>query len=524
MLKRITLLTNICFEPYWRTFIKERFSRLSYDTQINSILYEEYNDNIEDIKFSNLIVVCLNFEMFYTDLSNEISSGKVICEVIKEDCINKCKNLYSYIKNHSKAPVIWLGFEDYYSPHSNNYGTLLPFEGLVDQLNLVLNDMLKEDIFIDYKRLISSVGIRNAYDTKGKYRWNAPYSKELISLMVNEIYKQYLIATGNTKKCLVLDCDNVLWGGILSEDGVDRINISSSGLGRPFQDFQRYLLDLYYHGVILAVCSKNDEADILRVFREHTGMVLKEEHIALFKCNWNNKPDNITDISESLNIGLDSIVFVDDSAFEIESVKTMLPEVTTVLYKIDTIYNKLSCFNLKCNTDLKTVSERTITYKTNTLRSELQKKASSYEDYISSLEMIVDIHKTIECELARVSELTQRTNKCTNGTRYTVDQIKEKMSLLDYELYTVCLSDKFSNLGVVGVIGIKDCKIDLFSLSCRALGRRVEEYMINFALSKKVSKVCFYNTIKNKGMEILFETYGLIKEANIGVCHKIEEI
>ena len=472
MLKQITLLTNICFEPYWRTFVKERFSCLPYDTQINSILYEGYQDNIKDINFSDLIIVHLNFEMFYVDLLNEISSGKVTYEAIKDDCIDKCRNLYSYLKSHNKSPIIWFGFEDYYSIQRNNYGALLSFEGVIDQLNLALNDMLKEDTFIDFKRLIASVGIRNAYDARGKYRWNAPYSKELIALIVNEIYKQYLIATGNKKKCLVLDCDNVLWGGILSEDGIDGISISGSGLGRPFQDFQRYLLDLYYHGVILAVCSKNDELDVLRVFREHTGMLLKEEHIAYFTCNWSNKADNIKNIAESLNIGLDSIVFVDDSAFEIESVKIMLPKVTAVLYKRDTIYDELSCFNLKRNTDLKTVNERTITYKTNTLRSELQKKASSYEDYISSLEMIIDIHKTAECELARVSELTQRTNKCTNGIRYTIDQIKAKISTVDYELYTVCLSDKFSDLGVVGVIGIKDCTVDLFSLSCRAKSGR----------------------------------------------------
>lgn len=515
MLKQITLLTNICFEPYWRTFVKERFSCPPYSIQVNSILYEGYQDNIKDISFSDLIVVHLNFEMFYVDLLNEISSGKVTYEAIKDDCINKCRNLYSYIKSYSKASVIWFGFEDYYSIQKNNYGALLPFDGIVDQLNLALNDMLKEDTFIDFKRLIASVGIRNAYDARGKYRWNAPYSKELISLIVNEIYKQCLIATGNTKKCLVLDCDNVLWGGILSEDGIDGINISGSGLGRPFQDFQRYLLDLYYHGVILAVCSKNDELDILRVFREHTGMLLKEEHIACFTCNWNNKPDNIKDISESLNIGLDSIVFVDDSIFEIEAVKTILPEVTTVLYQRDSVYDGLSCFNLKYRTNIQVVRARISTYKTNILRFELQKNASSYEDYICSLAMIIDIHKTTECELARISELTQRTNKCTNGTRYTLDQVKAKTSMVDYELYTVCLSDKFSNFGVVGVVGIKDGTIDLFSLSCRSLGRRVEEKMIKFALERNADKFRFCDTTKNEGIEFLFKEHGLIKESNV---------
>jgi FkbH-like protein len=193
----------------------------------------------------------------------------------------------------------------------------------------------------------------------------------------------------------------------------------------------------------------------------------------------------------------------------------MLPEVTTVLYQRDSVYDELSCFNLKHSTDLQVVQARTSAYKTNILRSELYKNSSSYEDYISSLAMIVDIHKTMKCELARISELTQRTNKCTNGIRYTVDQIKAKISTVGYELYTVCLSDKFSNLGVVGVVGIKDGTVDLFSLSCRALGRRVEEKMIEFALERNANKLRFCNTTKNEGIEILFKEYRLIKESNV---------
>jgi len=110
-------------------------------------------------------------------------------------------------------------------------------------------------------------------------------------------------------------------------------------------------------------------------------MFLKEDHIACFKCNWNNKPDNIKDIAETLNIGLDSLVFVDDSIFEIESVKSMLPEVTTVFYQRDTVYDELSCFNLKQRTDLKTISERTSTYRTNIQREELRENASTYEEF-----------------------------------------------------------------------------------------------------------------------------------------------
>lgn len=420
--------------------------------------------------------------------------------MIKDDCIYRCRELYSHIKKQGNAHIIWFGFDDYNHIQNKNYGTLLVYDGLVDQINLSLKGMLNDDTFVDFKRLIANVGIDKAYDIKNKYRWNAPYSKELVSVIANEIYKQYLIITGNTKKCLVLDCDNVLWGGILSEDGIAGIQVGESGLGRPFQVFQRYLLDLYYHGVILAVSSKNDSVDVLRVFREHTGMILKEEHIACFRCNWDNKPDNIRDISEILNIGIDSIVFVDDSTFEIESVKALLPEATVVLYKRDTIYDELSCFNLKRDVDPQVVRERTNTYKTNALRSELNKSSLSYEDYILSLEMVVDIHETKIHELSRISDLTQRTNKCTNGRRYTIDNLKEKIALRNYKLYTVCLSDRFSNLGIVGAIGVENYSLDLFSLSCRALGRGIEDKMLHMVIEKGVNNASFTDTGKNMSL------------------------
>ena len=473
------------------------------------MLYDEYQDNSEDIKCADIILVCLNFGEFYANLSNDVLTGKATFEAIENDCIHKCRELYTYIKNSSNARVIWFGFEDYYFYQSKNYGTLLPFNGLVDKLNLTLNNMCREDAFIDLKRLIATVGINNAYDNKGKYRWNSPYSKELIALMANEVYAQHLIATGSTKKCLILDCDNVLWGGILSEEGIEGIIIGNSGLGRPFQDFQRYLLDLYYHGVILAVCSKNDKSDVVHVFQEHTGMLLKEEHITCFRCNWDNKPDNIRYIARALNIGLDSIVFIDDSVFEVESVRAMIPEVTTILYQRDTVYDELSCFKLKHISDFRTIKERTSTYKTNEQRAELQRNASSFDEYISSLEMVVDIHRTQNHELARVSELTQRTNKCTNGVRYTIDQIQGISKSGDYQLYTVCLRDKFSDFGIVGVMGIQEQGVDLFSLSCRALGRMVEDKMIDWLLEKDVTTIRFKLTNSNESLCNLLKHYGL---------------
>ena len=500
----IVAISNICFEPYWKTYVHDH----NCDAQLKFIPYDECLSYTDDIINAGIITVCLNFDVLYPNASIDLLLDQIGNEVMVEDCIVRCNELYSYIRANTNAHLVWFGFEDYYNQKNFICGNT--FASMIDQINLKLSKMLESDTFIDLQRLIATIGTSKAYDNKGKYRWNAPYSKEMVYAMGTEIQKQHCVSAGISPKCIVLDCDNVLWGGILSEDGIEGIKLSSSGLGRPYQDFQRFLLWMYYHGVILTVCSKNDESDVVQVFREHTGMLLKEEHISCFKCNWEDKARNIRSIAESLNIGLDSMVFVDDSNFEIEAVKSILPTVTTILYHRDTVYRDLSCFNLKINVDNQTIKARTNAYRTNAKREELKNKSSSMDEYLAFLNVRIDIHETIPQELMRIAELTQRTNKCTNGVRYTTERLRNKIDSGDYELYTVCLSDIFSDLGVVGVIGISGSSVDLFSLSCRALGRRVENEMIQYILNKNITMIRMIDTGKNENMRYLFKASGVL--------------
>ena len=517
MIKNIALISNICFEPYWRSYIKERFTSLFSDISIVLISTDEIQLSKEEIEEADIVCICINFEAQYPNFKSDVITGNITYSDIENDCLQKCRELYLFIKANCRAEIIWFGFEDYYCVGSENYGSLLFFNGLIDRLNLQLSDMLQGTSFVDIKRLIATVGIQNAFDIKGKHRWNSPYSKSMVRLMVDEVHKRYLINIGETKKCLVLDCDNVLWGGILSEDGIEGIQLANSGIGRQYQDFQRYLLDLYHHGVILTVCSKNDESDVLCVFRQHTGMLLKEEYISCFRCNWNDKTENIKAIVETLNISLDSVVFVDDSAFEIGLTINKLPAVTSVLYRRETIYSQLACFKLKPNVDLQTIVERTNTYRTNVIRNEVKKSTDSYEEYLASLEVNVDIHPIKECELARASELTQRTNKCTNGVRYTLEQLKLKKWMPGYEIYTVCLSDKYCDFGLVGVLGVIHQTVDLFSLSCRALGHNVEHEMLKFILRKGCIEI--RNAMKGNS-NMLCE---LIKPHGVALIENVKE-
>lgn len=415
--------------------------------------------------------------------------------------ITDAKRLYDEIKSLSDAHIMWFSFDKYSSQSKSYLGHI--YINDIDPINDEMSQHLyPTDTFIDFDYLLAEIGIKVSFDTKNKYRWNSPYSKELINEICKEIYKQYLIHSGITKKCLVSDCDNVLWGGVISEDGIAGIRLSNSGIGQPYYDFQCFLLELYQHGVILAICSKNDYSDVIKVFKEHSGMVLHEEHIAYFQMNWDDKPTNIIKISEALNIGLDSIVFVDDSDFEVASVKELLPDVTAIKFDSSSIYNQLSCFNLKRNVDFNTIVERNITYSTNVLRSQLKDSCVSFDDYLKSLNMNIDIHKSLSSELSRISELSQRTNKCTNGKRYTLEQLKVLHSDNNYHLYSVYLLDRFSDLGLIGAFGIIMDTIDLFSLSCRALGRNIEDKMIEFICTLGAFKVDYKSTGKNEDIHI----------------------
>ena len=498
----IGVISNIIFEPHFIPFMKSYFDE---NTKIFPITYGEHNDDEyrKKLEKSNVIVVWLNFELIYPNIYNSIYSKTITEQQVIEKTINLCNSLYSELITYSNADILWFLFEDCFFDLNIVLGNY--YYSLIDKINLELCDNITGGItFLNLKRLITEIGATNAYDPKGKYRWNAPYSKTLIEAAVKEINKQYLIKNGITKKCIVLDCDNVLWGGIISEDCIEKIKLGGNGLGRSYQDFQRFVLSLYYHGVILTVCSKNDLSDIMIMFNEHSEMLLKEKHIAYFQVNWENKPDNIKRIAEILNIGLDSIVFIDDSLIEIEAVKSMLPEVTTILYERDSVYKQLSCFNLKNSSNIMEIEKRNETYKTNQSRETLKFQYVNYNDYIDALEIKIDIHEALPIEFNRISELTQRTNKCTNGKRYTVAEIKERTRDNNIKLYSLSASDRFSDLGLVGAMEIEGISLTLFNLSCRALGREFEKKMLTFIKDNHdIKKIEFYNTDRNANLTVI---------------------
>lgn len=511
---RVAVLSNITLEPYFAPLMESHFGG---GTLISRIPYGEHREPAyaQELKNAGLLVVWLNLEALAPDLLySESESGELpagLPELLQE--------LYKGLRSASQAKILWFSFEDYASELPAAVGRL--YAPLADRLNLALSEMLGDaDALIDLKRLIAEVGISRAYDQKGKYRWNAPYSKGLMEAAVRELHAQWCVEKGLTKKCLVLDCDNVLWGGVLSEDGIENIRLGSEGRGRLYQDFQRFVLSLYRRGVILAVCSKNDEEDVLAVFRGHSGMLLREEHIACFQVNWGDKPGNIRRIAETLRIGLESMVFVDDSPAEVEAVRSMLPEVTAVLFGRDMPYEAFSCFHLKRFVSRESAAQaqkRNETYRADKNRAQLRAKYTEYAAYLEALETRVNISAADPLTYNRISELSQRTNRRTNGVRYTVPQLRERASSPEVRLYAVTVSDRFSDLGLVGAIEVEGEVLTLFSLSCRALGRDIENKMLEFLRRERpVSGFLWKPTGKNDDMQKLLAE-GLPGASCIGV-------
>jgi len=503
----VVWISNVVFVTYLQSVVNVAVPTYKHMT-FSCVAYDGLWDDPDKVAEADFVVVSLNFESLYPQIANDIAAGKLKEKEIIRSVLSMCQTLYVFIREYTDAPIIWFGFEDYYYyKYDSVYGTIFAFDGVVDEINRNLVQQISDIAYIDLKRLIAKIGIKHAYNDRDKYRWNAPYSKELIFQMVAEFQKQYLIMQGRTKKCLVLDCDNVLWGGILSEDGVEGIKISESGQGRFYHEFQVFLLSLYYHGIILTVCSKNDKECVTRVFEEHKGMVLRTEHIAYFAANWDNKVKNIISIAQKLNISLSSMIFIDDSIMEIDMVRKFLPEVVCVHFEKRSGYGAIADLNLKSKINLETVILRNKTYQTDVVRAEIRENSLSVDEYLRELKTKVFIHPVAFTELSRISELTQRTNKCTNGIRYSIEQLKRKLSAPDYSLYSVYVSDKLSDLGLVGTIGIDNHVVDVFSLSCRALGRNIENEMITFLQSCSVQGYRFVSTEQNLMVDIQLGTY-----------------
>lgn len=335
------------------------------------------------------------------------------------------------------------------------------------------------------------------------------------------------------KKCIVLDLDNTLWSGVLGEDGASGIKMSGDYPGNAFQYFQENLIELADSGVILTVCSKNNEEDVISLWNNNPFVKLGPKYISAYRINWNNKADNIREIAKELNIGLDSMVFVDDNPTERELIRQQLPMVDVPEfpkrpYELMDFYASLVERYFRAYRLTKEDLAKTEQYKANARRASEQSKYTDLSDFIRSLENKIDIQKANEFNIPRIAQMTQKTNQFNLTThRYTEADINALISE-GADVYCISVADKFGDNGITGEIIVKrtgkEAEIDTFLLSCRILGKDIEKAFIFSILNKlqaegiKSVKAKFIPTAKNSQVADFYSKVGFdFVEENDGV-------
>ncbi|MDF2802259.1 MAG: HAD-superfamily phosphatase, subfamily IIIC/FkbH-like domain [Anaerocolumna sp.] len=548
---KVGILRNITIEPLLPVlegeFIVEGFIPDIYLSDFDNINQEvlEYNSGL--YMFSPDVVLMIQWlEMLAPEFFKEYSIlDEEKTNFIINRIINNLESQINSFKAYSKVPLI-----------INNFPiTSFPTMSVLDTQNnnsvtraiLEINSRLVDIIsrysnvyIVDFFSIFSRFGFEKGFDKRGWYISSAPISKDIFIPIALEYLKFIRSLKGKAKKCLVLDCDETLWGGIIGESGINGIKIGDQYPGICYKAFQYEILNLYNRGVILALCSKNNEQDVLDVFSKHCGMVLREEHFSAYQINWSDKATNIIRISKELNIGLDSMVFVDDSEFECNLVKEKLPEVSVIkLPNLPSLYKETisTCGFFDSVFITEEDKNRTKTYKDNVTRKKIFETSNSIEDYLSMLEIEVEIGRPSDIEISRISQLTQKTNQFNLTTkRYDEEKIKEFLGNNQYDVVYLKVKDNISDMGIMGTAIVQyynnSAYIDTFLLSCRVIGRNIEYALLQYLIENASNKGCkcvngkYIITNKNQQVSQLYKNAGfeLVEEDNLGslwqICDK----
>ena len=514
--------------------IKNILELFLLDSGIKPNFYEsEYNKYYEDALFGSDALDKFNPDIVYIHTTNKNiikypefeDSEEEVFALIKNE-IERYKSIWSSLSKYD-CPLIQNNFDytinrslgnlDFYDIHGKTY--------FINQLNDKFSQearVIKHLYINDINYLSSYIGLKNWFDKslwyQAKYALSMSSIPELafnISKIINSIF-------GKSKKCLVLDLDNTCWGGVIGDDGLNGISIGiETAIAEAYTSFQKHVKELKQMGVILAVCSKNDFKNAKEGF-EHPDSVLKFNDFTSFKSNWDPKHLNILDIAKEINIGVDSLVFIDDNPVERDIVFSQIPATSVpnvgndVIHFIDHIDgNKYFEPTSLLIDDV----NRNKYYKDNKKRSQEQSIFKSYDDFLVSLEMRAEIKSFSSIYLSRITQLTNKTNQFNLTTkRYAIGEIENIATSDEYIKIYGKLIDKYGDNGLIaisiGIIKDNQCHIDLWLMSCRVIKRDMEFAMIDefvrLCKEKGVEEIVgyYYQSAKNNMVSDLYEKFG----------------
>ena len=518
-------------EPYlkynlYKAGLASEISYGGYDTVYQDLISQDTSGNPTDI-----IVLSLLINQFEPDY--ELSNWKT------EDLSDRILGLLNLAKETVNSLVI---VNTFIIPQYDGYGfrsnsNLDSLSSKIEAVNNTTKSFIRENsdkfVLFDFGRFCEQVGVEASFDWKMGYLSQSFFLGGFLKVYAEQIARVSRALKGQTKKCIVLDCDNTLWGGIIGEDGIDGIKLDRNSYpGKVFYDFQKSVLNLFNRGVLVAICSKNNEEDVWEVLSKHPHSLLKKENLSAYRINWDDKAQNIVEIANELNIGLDSFIFVDDSEVECERIKQSLTEVEVLkvpkkLFLYSQLLFKDGWFDSLSHSEED--NKRTLMYQSEIQRNRSIKKFQNIDDYLKSLKLLINVHLITEKEIPRVSQLTQKTNQFNLTTRrYSEAKIQTTMGNINNDIYTLSVSDKFGNSGLTGVLIVNKeegcARIDTLLLSCRVLGRKVEFEFVRqcFGMIEKrwnpdIWSAEYIPTAKNQQVESFWENFKFsIKETKNG--------
>jgi FkbH-like protein len=408
--------------------------------------------------------------------------------------LERWTSLWTLAAEHSLAGIVQTTFA---LPPEDAFGHLAgKLAGsryrMIQSLNARLGDhaaACTHPVFLlDCDRLSALIGKERWFDPRFWHLSKNAVAPDCLPFLARHLAAVLGAALGINKKCIILDLDNTLWGGVIGEDGIEGIRLGNGPDGEAYVAFQEYLLDLKHRGVILAVCSKNNEADAMGPFRRHPDMRLRLDDIAAFVADWRSKPEQIRSATEILSIDPSAVVFVDDNPAEREAIRQLLPDVDVLTLPPDpSYYARALASYLPIQTAAYTAedAERTLKYQARAQAAKLQTSATSLEDFYASLQMEAVIQPFDDVSLPRVAQLVAKTNQFNLTTRRHGEGLLRQFAREpDCVHLTVRLRDRFADHGLVGVlIALPDdgdtLEIDTFLMSCRVIGRTLEAAIVN---------------------------------------------
>ncbi|KQT15524.1 hypothetical protein ASG31_14790 [Chryseobacterium sp. Leaf404] len=451
-----------------------------------------------------------------------------------ENKVNAVEELYNTIQNRTKSKVIYCNFPGIDNQVFGNFSTKVESSFVFQQnkLNYLLSELALKNSNLFLADLAS---IQNKWGRDFMFSPNIYINTEMVlSLDILPIVAHHIVSIissveGKFRKCLILDLDNTTWGGIIGDDGLEKIQIGNLGIGKAFSEFQHWVKALQRRGIIIAVCSKNDEDKAREPFEKHPDMVLNMDDIAVFVANWDNKADNIRKIQNILNIGFDSMVFLDDNPFERNIVRENLPDVCVPELPEDPAEYLEYLYSLNIF-ETASVSEndaeRTKQYQIEAKRAVALESFTNVDDFLKSMKMVSDVQKFNKFSTPRVSQLTQRSNQFNLRTiRFTEQEIEDLISSENHHTLSFTLEDKYGDNGLICVVILEKQNtetlfINTWLMSCRVLKRGMEDFTLNTiveAAKKHGFKYIvgeYIATAKNEMVKNHYENLGFAEQNN----------